>query len=258
MSNKTTVIKLKGGLGNQLFQYAHGVKLSLIDHKKVVYDTSFFNGLTKDIHRPFLLDKFNIDPTAEFAEVKENVFKKIYTKVNQKITGRYEFFQHENYFKDVKNEVLKQFTLKNPLSPVAQEKLQFIQSQTNSVSLHIRRGDYVQNPDHTLIDLNYYYKAIEYIKSKVPNPVFCIFSDDINWVTEHVHIESSMYISNPDIKDYEELMLMSACSHNIIANSTFSWWAAYLNKNPNKIVVAPTKWTEFQKEIVPKDWIQFS
>jgi hypothetical protein len=67
-----------------------------------------------------------------------------------------------------------------------------------------------------------------------------------------------MYISNPEIKDYEELILMSSCSHNIIANSTFSWWGAYLNKNPNKIIISPTKWTKFQNDIVPKDWIQIS
>lgn len=255
---KPTIIKLKGGLGNQLFQYAHGVKLTQIDKKKVIYDTSFFSSTITDIHRPFLLKNFNIDPDAEFKPITDNIFKRYYKKIAQKLTGQYDFFQHENYFKESKDEVFKQFTLKNPLSPIAQEKLQQIATLKNSVSLHIRRGDYVQNPDHHLVDLNFYYKAVEYIKSKVENPLFCIFSDDINWVTEHLHIDSSIYISNPNIQDYEELILMSSCTHNIIANSTFSWWGAYLNKNPDKIIVAPIKWTVFQKDIVPKDWIQLS
>lgn len=255
---KKTIITIKGGLGNQLFQYAHGVKLSQIDSHRVIFDTSFFTGTTTDIHRPFLLDKFNINESTEFIPVKTNFIQTFYKKVVQKVTGKYDYFQHEDYFKAAKDQVLKEFTLKNPLSQAGKDALDRIKSQNNSVSLHIRRGDYVQNPDHQLVDLNYYYKAVEYIKSKVENPVFCIFSDDINWVTENLHIDSSMYISNSNIPDYEELILMSECSHNIIANSTFSWWGAYLNKNQNKIVVSPTKWTPFQKDIVPKEWIQIS
>ncbi len=262
MENKT-VIAIKGGLGNQLFQYAHGLKLSIIDKADVVFDTSFFETDSKDTSRPFLLDKFNIS-SFQFVPIKESIFKRLHEKIQLKLTGDYKYFQSEKYFVEVKDEVRKQFTLKNPLSPAADEMMRNIQAEKNSVALHIRRGDYATNTQtnsfHGLCDLQYYYEAVAYFKSKLENPLFFIFSDDIQWVKNNLHMERNIFVSNPNILDYEELALMSACSHNIIANSSFSWWGAYLNPNFNKIVIAPKQWTNKKTsnelEILPKEWIQ--
>jgi hypothetical protein len=252
------IITIKGGLGNQLFQYAYGLKLSLIDKKKVIFDTSFFADTRSDIHRPFLLNKFNIDPSFQFAQMRTSLVSQIIKKAVQKITGNYEYFQSEKYFIEVKDEVLRQYTLKSPLGPKAEE----IQSKIgiNSVSLHIRRGDYVNNTHHGLADLGYYYKAMHHIKSKMEAPVFFIFSDDIGWVKKNLQIGEAVFVSDGSMSEVEELILISKCSHNIIANSTFSWWGAYLNPNPKKIVIAPSQWTlgktAGQLDILPKAWIQ--
>ncbi len=255
---QTKIITIKGGLGNQLFQYAYGLKLSLIDKKHIIFDTSFFNNTRKDIHRPFLLDKFNISLSENFKQIPVNPLIKIFKKVVQKITRNYSYYQSEKYFIDIKNQVLKEFTLKNPLSQAAQEVAKNI--QTDSVSIHIRRGDYVNNSHHGLCDLEYYYKALHHIKSQLNTPHFFIFSDDIEWAKKNIQIGAETFVSNGDISEAEELMLMSQCSHNIIANSTFSWWAAYLNKNPHKIVIAPKQWTNTESsdrlEILPKTWVQ--
>ncbi len=117
-----------------------------------------------------------------------------------------------------------------------------------SVSIHLRRGDYVSDPwaFHTMgpLPVKYYYKAIDYMSKKLSDPCFYIFSDDLDWVKDNIKIEapvSFVEIAN-GTKDYLELDIMSKCSHNIIANSSFSWWGAFLNQNPDKIVIAPAQW----------------
>ncbi len=255
---KTKTITIKGGLGNQLFQYAYGLKLSLVDKERVIFDTSFFENNGKDISRPFFLNKFNISLSENFKNVQTNQIKKIYRKIIQKITGEYGYYQSEKYFIEVKDQILKEFTLKNTLSAPAQDIVKNI--QTNSVSIHIRRGDYVNNIHHPLCDLEYYYKALHHIKSNITTPHFFIFSDDIEWAKNNLQMHDATFVSNGDLSEVEELLLMSTCSHNIIANSTFSWWAAYLNKNEHKIVIAPKQWTKKETsdmlEILPKTWIQ--
>ncbi len=259
-----TIIPLTGGLGNQLFQYAHGLKLSLVDKKNVVFDTSFFANTGRDTNRPFLLDKFNINTSSSFTEVKISIFAKYFKKIAQRITGDYGYYQSEKYFREVKREIQQQFTLKNPLSPASQDVADQIHMQPRSVSLHIRRGDYVKdlktNQHHGVCDLGYYRAAIDHMKTHLDTPTFFIFSDDIAWVKENLDVTDATYVSNPSIPDYEELILMSMCQHNIIANSTFSWWAAYLNQYTQKIVIAPKQWTakKSSKElgILPATWLQ--
>ncbi|MEI6528810.1 MAG: alpha-1,2-fucosyltransferase [Candidatus Falkowbacteria bacterium] len=138
-------------------------------------------------------------------------------------------------------------------------------STTNSVSLHIRRGDYVSDPNtkaaHYTYGMEYYSSAIKLIDSKLDNPVYFIFSDDIAWVKENLKISSSViFVSAPSTHDYEELMLMSKCKNNIIANSSFSFWGAWLNQNSNKIVIAPKRWNNVYeseyKELLPHSWLK--
>lgn len=260
------IIKIKGGLGNQMFQYAYGRQLQLKKHKKVVFDTSFFEENTKDTSRLFLLDKFNIN-LSDFRNIKRNKIQLFLNKYKDKILLRlikdYSFYQKEKYFIDIQKHILKEFTLKDELSQEAKTIRERIIQVSNSVSIHIRRGDYINNKKynkhHGVCGIDYYKNAINYIKQRIQNPIFFIFSDDITWVRQNFLIENAIYVSNANIKDYEELYLMSLCKNNIIANSTFSWWGAYLNKNENKIVIAPIKWTtkktSRELDILPSGWV---
>jgi hypothetical protein len=136
-----------------------------------------------------------------------------------------------------------------------------------SISVHIRRGDYVTDPTinkvHGTCSVPYYKIAINRFKTLFENPRFFIFSDDLKWVEDNLCIENfSTFIShNGYIKDYEDLRLMSLCKHHIIANSSFSWWGAWLCENSNKIVLAPKKWfnnelNEFTYDLIPTSWIR--
>ena len=156
-----------------------------------------------------------------------------------------------NYFK---------FNCANKLTKIS-EKIK----NTNSVSIHFRRGDYVNNIKtntfHGLCGFNYYNNGIKFISKNISNPIYFVFSDDINWVKQNFKLNyPTIYIE--DNKDYEDMYLMSLCRHNIIANSTFSWWGAWLNKNPDKIVIAPQKWfadkvkNKNTNKIIPKEWIR--
>ncbi len=132
-----------------------------------------------------------------------------------------------------------------------------------SISLHVRRSDYVTdqkvNAIHGQTSLDYYEQAITYIKERTQKPQLFIFSDDIAWVQEHLKTDVPMIFIPLTIKDYEAQHLMSLCRHNILANSTYSWWAAWLNANPQKIVIAPKKWfndnSRDTNDLIPENWI---
>jgi hypothetical protein len=136
--------------------------------------------------------------------------------------------------------------------------------RVNAVSLHVRRGDYVKNPKttatHGLCSLDYYHTAIRYIYETVEQPYFFIFSDDMAWVKEHLKIDAPcQYVDHNQGKEsFNDMHLMSLCKHHIIANSSFSWWGAWLNSSPEKIVIAPNKWFANQnniKDLLPNDWV---
>ncbi len=287
------IIKLQWWLWNQMFQYAYVKALSL--RNKQDFKLDFFE--YKTYFRPYELEIFDIEKN--YASKKqtpfyENLysknkyiwylltkFKNICKKLNKKdyIEKQFNFdsdffnikfwyiqwyFQTEKYFIDFENEIRKNFEFIIPPSKKNQKTIQIINNY-NSVSIHIRRWDYVTNPKannvHWTCSLAYYQKAIEVIKTKINNPVFFIFSDDIKWVKDNLKIEKAYYIdwNNAD-KNYEDMRLMSLCKHNIIANSSFSWWGAWLNKNQEKIVIAPNKRFNDNKknycDIVPQKWIK--
>ncbi|MEI8033177.1 MAG: alpha-1,2-fucosyltransferase [Chlorobiaceae bacterium] len=173
------------------------------------------------------------------------------------------YWQTERYFLDVADEIRGDYTLREECAvdgfPLANDI-----RNSKSVSLHIRRGDYVHNARtnnyHGLCPLEYYQKAVRLVEEKVVTPSFYVFSDDVAWAKEHLKINHPVtFVSDGKLKDYEELVLMSCCQHNIIANSSFSWWGAWLNKNPGKIVVAPKQWFANRqissKDIIPDRWI---
>jgi hypothetical protein len=261
-------IKLQGGLGNQLFQYAYGRSLEL-SGKKIILDNSFYNGSKSktDTARDFKLNNFSIETKAKFLNRKYftlELFKKILAKLNLAKDG---FYQSEKYFKNIESNIRKEFTLKNPLSQESKIWQEKINNTNNSISLHIRRGDYVEdkktNAFHGSCDLEYYKKGLGEIKKLIKNEnieIF-IFSDDPNWAKENLNFTyPTFFVSDEQIPDYEEMYLMSLCKNNIIANSTFSWWGAWLNRNPNRIVVGPKQWftnkTSDELEILPKEWVQ--
>jgi len=281
-----TTIKIKGGLGNQLFQYAFGRYISVKRGGELILDADAVVA-KGDTYRQYSLNHFNIKARiATFEEVKRykcfseiisKIFKGFKAKVfriqnigwNPRIlnsTQKYfdGYWQSCKYADPIRDELLGELMLKKPMSNISLDVLGKI-NNVNAVSLHIRRGDYVTNTKtskiHNICDLEYYSKAIKNIAEKVDNPTFFIFSDDIEWVKENLKTGYPFFfVSKPGMKDYEELILMSKCKNNIIANSSFSWWGAWLNNNPEKIVITPKKWNnkyvKEYKDLSPESWIK--
>ncbi len=290
------ITRLCGGLGNQMFQYAAARRLAEKHRTELKLDLSFFSmELDKDTTpRAYALDIFKTIQTAatpwerfklyphsknrhknmvltrliRFGLIKDRRYAEKHCNFDPAVlhlTGRTMldgYFQSEKYFKDIEEIIRREFTLKSPLSAKA-AAIQKQIKETESVSLHVRRGDYITNKAagqfHGMCYADYYQRAIAIIKEKIKHPHFYIFSDDPKWVKENIHIPNPhTYIADHTDKDYEELILMAHCKHNIIANSSFSWWGAWLNNPPHKIVIAPTRWFTDEKidtsDLIPKSW----
>jgi len=283
------IVAIKGGLGNQLFQYALGRYLSVNLKEEIKIDNGV-NSNRQDTYRKYTLDNFNITlPLATKEEVKKNKYRfglvsKIWRGVKAKIFRIYNigfqpnilktkekylegFWQSPKYSDQIRDILLKEFTLKNPLSSFAKTWQDKILKSDNSISIHIRRGDYIQNKKtnkfHGSCDEEYYKNALELITKKInkENAELFIFSDDIDWAKENLHFNfPTNFVSDNIIPDYEEMYLMSLCKNNIIANSSFSWWGAWLNQNSAKMIVAPKQWTTNRTAnelgVLPKTWQQ--
>lgn len=289
MDENLLIVKFNGGLGNQMFQWAFARGLEKKTGLKVVFDMSYF---CKKYARLFELGvfKINVNPVKNFwtkfkigfawkfrrllagkqfaglnlycephFEYDEKVFE---VRPNTYIEG---FFQSEKYFKHVEKELREDFEFIPTPDNQNQAIIERIKS-TEAVSLHIRRGDYIQKKRYqdvySTCSLDYYKRAVEYITKTVENPTLFIFSDDKNWVKENLKLSyESVYVdNNSGIKSFEDMRLMSLCKHNVIANSSFSWWGAWLNNNKEKIVIAPKKWfndeSVVQTDIIPENWIR--
>lgn len=280
------IVRIHGGLGNQMFQYALGLSLSVIHNDPFKIDYSYLKKINQS-GRDFRL--FGLSITAKEATPKEirsyiGTTQKILDRVRKttskkRITEETPGFhsqilsrnagyfdghwQSEKYFKDIEALLRKEFSLKNPLSPKAHAIEADILTRNTPISVHIRRGDYVTNKKiasvHRTIPLSYYEEAIKKIQEKFPDAHFFISSDDIGWVKENFPKNlPTTFISNPEIPDYEEMFLMSLCKHNITANSTFSWWGAWFNRNKNKIVITPSQWfndpARTVPDLIPASW----
>ena len=267
------IVKVTGGLGNQMFQYALYKSLKIKGNDVRLDQTSYYN--VKKEHNGYELEKvFDIHPNnakqSEIDKFDENNIN-ILRRIKRKLLGDTKFiydtneyvfnenlyklknsylngyWQSINYFKDIESELREDFTFKNELDIKNLEILNEIEN-SNSVSVHIRRGDYM-SPQNFKIYGNiateeYYKESIRIIEEKIENPTFFVFSNDMEWVKENIKINSkAFYIDiNSGDDSYKDMQLMSNCKHNIIANSSFSWWGAWLNNNKNKIVIAPQKW----------------
>ena len=281
------ITKLTGGIGNQMFQYAMARAVAHLNKTGLMLDISWFDRVKTHTRREYSLGNFNISGELfksgifhrilfkiSFLENLRSPQKRYYIKEKQifhfdpevfKISENVYldgYWQNEKYFKDTEEIIRKEFTLKNPFNKTISEIAEKI-SEANSISLHIRRGDYIEdkitNQLHGVCSLGYYSKAIDRILEKVSKPSFFIFSDDIEWVKNNLKLNySTVFVSDNPIKDSEELILMSKCKHNIIANSSFSWWGAWLNQNPQKIVIAPKQWFKDSSiqtdDLIPYSW----
>jgi Glycosyl transferase family 11 len=270
------IIKLFGGLGNQMFQYALGRQLSIKYNKRLYLETSWFKRIGNNNNRPYRLDHFMISgkkinsiilsiifKLLPYYNIKEKECFKFNSNILNKSSGYFTgFWQNENYFSDIRTVLLKDFSLNYKYSDsIANIKKEI--SNQNSVSVHIRRGDFLQSKDnnnkHGVCSPDYILQAMKLIEGKVPNPTYYVFSDEIDWVKNNIIFKNkAILVSDKGFSEVEELILMSNCKHDIIANSSFSWWGAWLNDNINKIVIAPVKWGEIDnpnfKDLIPKTW----
>ena len=294
------IVKLLGGLGNQMFQYAAGRRLSIVHDVTLKLDTSWFSYRLPDgTARPYALGVFaiqeNFATQEEVRSLTGEVSSDIYNRLRslmQKlklIHGQREmvkerflhfdrtvlnlpenaylegYWQSEKYFLDVAGVLRKEFTLKEPLAGKNLEIADQIRN-TCSVSIHVRRGDYVSNPGitefHGVCEPAYYHRCIDELSRKFSNAHFFVFSDDPVWTRVHLNFDYPVtYVDHNDSdKGYEDMRLMSLCRHNIIANSSFSWWGAWLNPNPDKLVYAPQRWFNRPdidtRDLVPSSWIR--
>lgn len=172
-------------------------------------------------------------------------------------------FQSYKYLENCELEVRNAFEFDLLKLSNRTKELSKLMEEVNSVSLHVRRGDY-QNAYYinglgNVVTLDYYKRAINYIKQKIHNPVFFVFSDDLEYVKSNILLDNVIYVDfNRGDNSWQDMYLMSKCKHNIIANSTFSWWGAWLNNNESKIIVAPQKWwaTLDKDDLIPTKWIR--
>ena len=278
------LVKLKGGLGNQMFQYAFARRMSIKNEDVLKLDIVGLQQTTIETKRDYALGVFDIRADIATPEetqqvkypygflskigrlINAKVLRRFYIDFDQSITERTGnmyldgFFQDERYFNDASDAIRDEFKLKDQMSDTAEKMRREIEESTQSVSVHIRRGDYVTdaktNAHHGTCGLDYYESAVSRMRENIGACTFYVFSDDIQWVKENMNFTDATYVSSPAIKDYEELMLMSHCKHNIIANSSFSWWGAWLNRNSSKVVIAPARWIHAPKQpsIIPSTW----
>lgn len=194
-------------------------------------------------------------------ELELGTYNSDYLENEKGITVYYGYWQTEKYFATIKDSIYDAFSFnKQNLSEKSYSALQQIE-KTNSVSIHIRRGDQVSNLSVGNISTKtYYQKALQYVDNHIESPTYFVFSDDIPWVKKNLQIPNPQYIDwNRKRDDWQDMLLMSKCKHNIIANSTFSWWGAWLNTNPGKKVISPNKFsnTSLLPDLIPAEWITF-
>ena len=309
------IVKINGGLGNQMFQFAFYKALQHSNNNEVFIDLSAYQGKQFQdginlLHNGFELPElFSITyHEAPLNDVKKlstqptnllnRVLRKYFTKKSHFIDKNFGFneelisktlpsniylegyWQTEKYFSHIKDEILRDFSFKTPLSKKNLEVLE--EAGTETASIHIRRGDYLKTQTLNVCSKDYYLNAIKLLFSKVNPKSILVFSDDIPWCKSDLKLED--YITSVlklnDVKifyvdwntgkdSYQDMQLMSKCKYHIIANSSFSWWGAYLDTNPEKIVIAPSIWNlrelnpsidRYYKnsytDIIPTSWIR--
>jgi Glycosyl transferase family 11 len=286
------ISKITSGLGNQLFQYALGRQLAAQAGTSLWFDLRYFHqDYDTDTPRRFKLDRFSID--YKLLDSSPWLYASKATRLLPKrslrplIDTRYEvdfhfdpaiirpaapftilwgFWQSEQYFAESTVQIRQELTFNRPLGDTFLNYQKQIAQATTPISVHIRRGDYVTHPEFSqsfgFVGLDYYYNAISRLTAQFPNATLFLFSDDPDWVRANIHTEQPhVLVANSGLDaDLDDLQLMSLCHHHVIANSSFSWWGAWLNPRPDKQVIAPQRWFANKpwdtKDLVPPSWIR--
>lgn len=283
------IVKIWGGLGNQLFQYSFGKYLAAKLDTTVKYEVQTTNNLRNFTQRDFVLSSFNVTPgIATAAEInKMRYFSNVHlARIERKLAQQLSFLfkrhfveqnvpalpgavqlrdncYYEGYWQSYEyllpNELQlrQELVLKVPLSPGAERMLKDLRSSV-SAGVHVRRGDYVSHAHLINCSLQYYQNAMAHLKRLNAGIKFFIFSDDVDWCKQHFTGSDCVFAEGNT--NYEDLWLMSRCNHQIIANSTFSWWAAWLNEHPAKTIIAPGSWhakkDKADSRLLPAEWIK--
>ncbi len=271
---------LKGGLGNQFFQYAMGRTLALRYGATLKLDLS---GVADNPLRRYELDKYPIRATIA-TEDELMMFGGGPASPSSGCTRYHQphfhfdpavhgaappvqligYWQSERYFRHIADAIRRELTPIEPMDAENERALANIRG-SNAIAVHVRRGDYVTNPlaaaAHGVPSLGYYRRAMDYAASRVADPVFYVFSDDHDWVRDNLRHPAplvQMTVNAPE-RGFRDIQLMSACRHHILANSSFSWWGAWMNTSPDKIVIAPMPWFLDKRldtrDLLPPDWI---
>lgn len=283
------LIRLVGGLGNQMFQYAAARALALRSGGSVGLDLSWFG---TDSERQYALEPFAIEADIQNRPFNRKRDSNLWVRVKghfglahaqvgipgfREASFRYDprfegvnppvlldgYFQSERYFAAYRSQISAEFNVRPPPSLAASHLLEKI-ADADAICLHVRRGDYISNPKaneyHGTCSLEYYREGLQYVSKGLGKPHCFVFSDDPYWVKENV--KSDLPITVVDIhrseQAHEDLRLMAACQHYVIANSSLSWWGAWLGSSIDKKVVAPLRWfknsTNDTRDLVPSDW----
>lgn len=290
------IVRIYEGLGNQLFQYAYARTLSLSSDHEVLLDVRETGRLKKEkgmMPRKYGLKNFRIalpvcsnagtlypylnkpktaacmKKLSEWGILPYKYFSEsdpfydehlLDLKGNWYLQG---WFQDSRYFQEYAGIIKKEIVPKKRIK--INSKLKKILYSENTVSVHLRRSDFSQM--HNILTETYYRNAMDYMKDAVASPFWVVFSDDIGWAKKNIDFGlNCYYLSDSEgLEDYEELMVMSCCMNHIIANSTYSWWGAWLGRNESKIIVGPEKWfmgdyisLYRRNSIMPKEWIRVS
>ncbi|MRR53725.1 MAG: alpha-1,2-fucosyltransferase [Deltaproteobacteria bacterium] len=296
------LVRLTGGLGNQMFQYAAARRLAEAHGTDLKIDTSrLLNSNPLDTPRDYALGCFTI--SAAIASANESLLcEKLHQQARSPLYRLLKkcgllrapgemnyvrqqgpafdpailllpdnvcldgYWQSEKYFPGIRALLKKEFTLRRPLDGEDRQLAEKIRGCA-AVSLHVRRGDYLTNPHaakhHGTCDRDYYDQAVSFIMRKIPAAELFIFSDDPHWSAMNMNFDlPTTIVSKTDgTAEGRDLILMSSCRHHIIANSSFSWWGAWLGDDPEKIVIAPKRWfndpARFTGDLVPEGWLRF-
>lgn len=266
------IVRIKGGLGNQMFQYALGRSLSLKTGLPLVLDKRHY---LRTREHGYALDKFrladtpidvaNLPPAPREQPVAHWLWRLLrrQPQLQREAGAAFDpaiaeisgpawiegYFQSERYFADHVATIRAELSLAAPPDPENARLLAEIEAEPRAVSLHVRRGDYVRNAQfaarHGSCTPDYYARALGHVAQAMgAAPVIYAFSDDPDWVRDHLDLPAEIRIPghNDAARNTEDLRLMSACRHHIVANSSFSWWGAWLNPRADKIVAAPARW----------------
>jgi len=275
VSGGSVTVRLKGGLGNQLFQYATARALSMETGRQLLVDVGWFNRKKKQ--RGFRLDSFLMTPELVSLKKSDLQLLKIRKKIGAGVFKGFSaskpayitepkdlsyqrfdnelpehvllegYWQSQKYFESIRSTLLSEL---QPGTDIDSSTL--FNPEPHTVAVHIRRGDYLQSANSHVVTTRYITDAMELFDD---NTRFLFFSDDIQWCTEQFGSDRIAFSSQPT--DVMDLLQMARCQHNIIANSSFSWWGAWLNTNKNQRVIAPQPWTESgntHRDILPAHW----